>query len=414
MNRIILIGNGFDLAHGLDTCYKDFLDDYWKNTTKAIHENKIGNIKELSVNLTNQLDNNILDIRQSPAYRFISFKNLFLKHITDKSSLENWVDIENEYYRLLKESYKSTSLPGKLGDIEKLNFDFEQVQKLLIKYLINEVDNFRKNLPDSRLEESVRSKIYAEFKLRDFTEDFLNQKAIIEFKSLREDTKPLEQGLISFDDLNDVKQKMITSLGKDKSIKRIRELFVSDHANDIFYLKPNNILFLNFNYTPTEFLYMDKERFPSSRFNRYNDIKTQSIHIHGDIKDDDSIIFGFGDELDDEYKSLEKLNDNRYLENIKSIKYLEKDNYKRLLQFINSEEYQIFIFGHSCGISDRTLLNTLFEHKNCVSIKPFYHKKKDETDNYSDITKNISRNFNDKISMRDKVVNKEYCELITW
>ena len=30
MNRIILIGNGFDLAHGLKTSYKNFLDDYWQ------------------------------------------------------------------------------------------------------------------------------------------------------------------------------------------------------------------------------------------------------------------------------------------------------------------------------------------------------------------------------------------------
>ena len=122
------------------------------------------------------------------------------------------------------------------------------------------------------------------------------------------------------------------------------------------------------------------------------------------------MIFGFGDEIDDDYKSIENLNNNIYLENIKSIKYLETDNYKRLLEFLNSEEYQIYIFGHSCGISDRTLLNTLFEHKNCSSIKPFYHKKDDGFDNYSDIVKNISRNFNIKPIMRDKVVNKEYCE----
>ena len=29
MNRIILIGNGFDLAHGLPTSYKDFIQGYW-------------------------------------------------------------------------------------------------------------------------------------------------------------------------------------------------------------------------------------------------------------------------------------------------------------------------------------------------------------------------------------------------
>ena len=31
MNRLIIIGNGFDLAHGLPTSYGDFIDDFWKN-----------------------------------------------------------------------------------------------------------------------------------------------------------------------------------------------------------------------------------------------------------------------------------------------------------------------------------------------------------------------------------------------
>ena len=74
------------------------------------------------------------------------------------------------------------------------------------------------------------------------------------------------------------------------------------------------------------------------------------------------------------------------------------------------ERYQIYIFGHSCGISDRTLLNTLFEHDNCVSIKPFYYQIDDDHDNYSEIIRNISRNFNSKSKMRDRVVNKTFCE----
>ena len=65
--------------------------------------------------------------------------------------------------------------------------------------------------------------------------------------------------------------------------------------------------------------------------------------------------------------------------------------------------------GHSCGNSDRTLLNTLFEHRNCVSIKPYYHLKEDGTDNYIELIQNISRNFNDMQLMRDRVVNKSYC-----
>ncbi len=69
--------------------------------------------------------------------------------------------------------------------------------------------------------------------------------------------------------------------------------------------------------------------------------------------------------------------------------------------------------GHSCGLSDRTLLSKLFEHENCVSIKPFYYEYKDKKgeikDDYSDKVRNISRNFKDKTIMREKVVNKTYC-----
>ena len=31
MNRLFIIGNGFDLAHGLPTSYRDFINDFWKN-----------------------------------------------------------------------------------------------------------------------------------------------------------------------------------------------------------------------------------------------------------------------------------------------------------------------------------------------------------------------------------------------
>jgi len=31
MNRIVLIGNGFDLAHGLKTSYADFINWYWED-----------------------------------------------------------------------------------------------------------------------------------------------------------------------------------------------------------------------------------------------------------------------------------------------------------------------------------------------------------------------------------------------
>lgn len=203
---------------------------------------------------------------------------------------------------------------------------------------------------------------------------------------------------------------LLKRLGSDDDYSNVRKLLLSGSAPNYFNLYPENVLFLNFNYTKSEKHYYNPSVHEMTDFGQ--PIQTDSIHIHGTVykSDNNPVIFGFGDEIDEHYKDLENLNDNRYLEHIKSIRYLETDNYKRLLEFINSNEYQIFLFGHSCGNSDRTLLNTLFENPNCVSIKPFYYKKNDSNDNYSELIMNITRNFNDKALLRDKVVNKTYCE----
>lgn len=145
----------------------------------------------------------------------------------------------------------------------------------------------------------------------------------------------------------------------------------NDFINHEYLRRPDNILLLNFNYTKVADNYAV-------------DTEIETIHIHGQLSDKNSVIFGYGDELDDDFKKIEKLNDNEYFKNVKSTCYMESDNYHRLLEFIESAPYQIFIMGHSCGNSDRTLLNTLFEHKNCISIKPFYYKN-EERDNYTDI-----------------------------
>ena len=57
------------------------------------------------------------------------------------------------------------------------------------------------------------------------------------------------------------------------------------------------------------------------------------------------MIFGYGDEMDKHYEELADFNDNEYLNNVKSIRYLEASNYHRLLEFVESAPYQIYIMG---------------------------------------------------------------------
>jgi len=48
MNRLILLGNGFDLAHGLPTSYEDFIFNYAKDEIlEYLHTGKSGNFLNL-------------------------------------------------------------------------------------------------------------------------------------------------------------------------------------------------------------------------------------------------------------------------------------------------------------------------------------------------------------------------------
>lgn len=50
MNRLVIIGNGFDLAHGLPTSYKDFIDDYWKGVTNSSHDDDFVSFETIGQN----------------------------------------------------------------------------------------------------------------------------------------------------------------------------------------------------------------------------------------------------------------------------------------------------------------------------------------------------------------------------
>jgi hypothetical protein len=62
MNRLVIIGNGFDLAHGLPTSYKDFIDDYWKGIRDTGHIDEFVSFEGISQYLIFELVNNLGDL----------------------------------------------------------------------------------------------------------------------------------------------------------------------------------------------------------------------------------------------------------------------------------------------------------------------------------------------------------------
>ena len=102
-----------------------------------------------------------------------------------------------------------------------------------------------------------------------------------------------------------------------------------------------------------------------------------------------------------EQRLIEEMNENRFFKHIKSFSYFKQPNYSELLSFLSSGKFQVCIYGHSCGLSDRVMLNEIFEHDNCHSIRVFYYNK----DEYITKTMDISRHFDSNKLMRQRIIN---------
>jgi hypothetical protein len=167
-------------------------------------------------------------------------------------------------------------------------------------------------------------------------------------------------------------------------------------------LTPTSLYFLNFNYTDTCEPYIVECN---------KKIRSSINYIHGSLDGKKGLpIFGFGDEFDKKFLEIEDKKDNEYFKHIKSFDYSKNQNYSSLLAFIESGEFQVHIYGHSCGISDRTMLRSIFEEDNCKSIKIFHHELKDGSNDFVERTYEIYRHFSNKGVMRRKVVSLEWCE----
>ncbi len=414
MNRLVIIGNGFDIAHGLPTRYSDFIDDFWKNfreNCKSDLYNKIvitndaydgyykfsnetKNFKDFKLNLSKYCkeynyrfyDENCVAIHNSiDVFRIKN--NFFLK--INNESIDNWVDIENEYYKQLKEIANDT-----LATNNPTQKDKEQLiksKKAKVKTLNNEFDEV-KDLLENYLNKNIYEKF--DFKINQ-NNDILN---LFEPKIIRPNSIEYSDFLNQF-----------PSSKRRYAIEYLKNFDISGEINvmDKFFEKRYNdeILVLDFNYTPTCKAYIDK-------LYKYF-FNPKLIKIHGELNSVKNVInFGFGDEYDGDYEMIENINDNEYLKNIKSFKYLNNTHYREVMNFVFKKEFQVYIMGHSCGLSDRTLLQSVFEHDNCLSIKPFYYIDKYGVDDYSNMVYNISRNFKNKIMMRDKIVDKTLCDFL--
>ena len=376
MNRLVIIGNGFDIAHGLKTSYSDFINWYWEKRLNALlTENSAVSgdcLCKLEIKNTTECPNwfnffyshsfrdlltgkwkyppsDIIGGIKEKTNDFSVKCSIFFETILQSIETRGWVDIENDYYQLLKRCSESKDCGY---TVKELNMQLGFLQEKLIEYL--------GSIGTNRYKKELHNAMIEFFDPKDFS--------------------------------TEGKKKALENMGlEDANLEEIQNNFEEQKK-----LRPERIMLLSFNYTSTAKM--------------YGNFNLEFNYIHGELEHPKNIIFGYGDELDRHYQDILDRNDNELLKNVKSVKYLETRHYHDMLEFLMSAPFQVLIMGHSCGNSDRTLLNTVFEHENCVSIKPFYHKWEGGGDNYLELVQNISRNFTNMRLFRDRVVNKEQCK----
>ena len=180
------------------------------------------------------------------------------------------------------------------------------------------------------------------------------------------------------------------------------------NINNPYTGSQKEIHFLNFNYTSTieQYISAMEQHIDKNTIKDFCKIN----YIHGKLNDENNpIIFGYGDEMDSYYEKIERLNSNKFLKNIKSFGYFRTGNYQNFSSLINSqgERFEVHVMGHSCGLSDRILLNSIFEHPNCASIKLYYYQKSETENDFFEKTQEISRHFTakGKEKMRTTIVS---------
>ncbi len=359
-NRIVVVGNGFDLSLGLESSYNDFILNYVKESFIQALVSPVNNrlIKVDKINYSNNEDlkkiiksfKKLEELNEKCKGQIVwNYKGLLDKLIKIKN-LKNWVDIEKTYFNLLLTRLEVVKILPEIdrdySSIIQLNLEFEELSNELRNYI-----------------QSIESKFKTpnqNFAVRDFIDKLINKDSISNTKFLHD-------------------------------------------KNDI--TGPENILFVNFNYTNTL----------SKILNSFHDDRIHLNHIHGEsVNPENPIIFGYGDDIHIKYRELEEDDENASLKFIKTFYYSYSMNYLSLIEFLQSAPYEVYIVGHSCGLSDRTLLNTIFDGSNCKLMKIF-HFGSDSSSSYNDYFQKsiaVSRHCFDKQLFRKKLLKYDQHAII--
>lgn len=347
--NILVIGNGFDLAHGLQTTYKDFLrftDEFTIYKTAKDNRQELGwgddediRFYQYFIDLFNKSQSDDRAKKIVNELDMLIKDNVWLKHFKNVQVKSGWIDFESEISRVVQVLEEICKLINDAQKQGKSEIKLEQHHKKALRYVgVDEGNN---------LEDAI--KLTKERSLKDL----------------------------------------------DRLI-RCLEIYLSDYINnvslektlpDIDYL-PDIDKVLSFNYTNTY----------EKLYKKYSSTEFDYIHGKADIRrnvETNNMVLGIdeylkGDERNENiefiafkkfYQRIHKETGCLYKNWVAEIKSdnkigVRKQDGKDVISAINVGHHNLFIFGHSLDITDKDVLRDLIINDNVQTVI-FYLDKDD-------------------------------------
>lgn len=349
MTDLLIVGNGFDLYHGLPTRYTDFLKFisywfiFWDNYTGEanVQEDELFRVRLSEHNEI--IEESMLDFASHKGhykYEHLEFinshiDNLWINYFLKKQlSGVNWIDFEGEIYNVLKlvEEYYSEFIP-----------EMRKINDAPIKYIPQDmsivINIFKKKCPAEYI---------------DFTQGIIN----------RYDTEK-DKLKNNKDMLLDVMKSELDDLIKCLDyylLEFVSNIKVEQYSEQIKELSYVNLL--NFNYTYTYVSVYGK-----------NGLR-EHHRIHGDCLEEDMVL-GIPDEAFP--STLDYIFFQKYFQRIQK---RTGNYYKSWITGQNTRErtlgdvpINVFIMGHSLADSDKGILKEIFLNDFIQKITIFYHSQ---------------------------------------
>jgi hypothetical protein len=345
--NILVLGNGFDVAHGLKTQYKDFINsveitddlikseksirvDKWekfdKNTIPKGLSNKLKQIVKTKLH-----DNSLL--RKFYGYFDRNFWFKYFKNINDLNKKREilgeytWIDFEREIKKVCQEIEESMYENGHLKDLYE-DIDINEALSKYVQYFddIDKLYNYAKII--TRLETDLRRLTDA---LDVYINEFVNTQKC---ESLSPDIISHEVDKVltfnyskTYERYYDIRNNVEFDYIHGKAGKIYRDTDRPDYKREYSYLV--------LGYDEDEELSKDKSVSLFASFKKY-------------------------------YQRILIETDNRYLDWVQKFKDSKEDS--------KDEIHEVYFFGHSMDVTDKDVIRTLILNEN-VHTTIYYHSE---------------------------------------